>query len=138
MARKLTLGLDHKKSTFISRRSILEAAIGLSSVVTLGLICRGHFEQASDDGSYRLSQLLDPDNKVTHSASRISDFCGINSTGRSIGPFGAASHSQSVKAVNQSCALCMAVKRADLAVFGVRGVEITRLTKFQVVKKTAQ
>ena len=65
MARKLTLGLDHKKSTFISRRSILEAAIGLSSVVTLGLICRGHFEQASDDGSYRLSQLLDPDNKAT-------------------------------------------------------------------------
>ena len=65
MARKLTQGLDHKKSTFISRRSILEAAIGLSSVVTLGLICRGHFEQASDDGSYRLSQLLDPDNKAT-------------------------------------------------------------------------
>jgi hypothetical protein len=32
----------------------------------------------------------------------------------------------------------MAVNRADLAVFGVRGVEITRPTKFQVVKKTAQ
>jgi hypothetical protein len=32
----------------------------------------------------------------------------------------------------------MAVNRADLAVFGVRGVEITRPKNFQVVKKTAQ
>ena len=32
----------------------------------------------------------------------------------------------------------MAVNRADLAVFGVRGVEITMPMKFQVVEKTTQ
>ena len=32
----------------------------------------------------------------------------------------------------------MAVNRADLAVFGVRGVEITRRKNFHVVEKTAQ
>ena len=66
------------------------------------------------------------------------NFGGVNSTARSIGPFGAASYSLQVKASNESCALCMSVNRADLAVFGVRGVEITMPTKFQVVKKTAQ
>lgn len=50
---------------FMSRRSILGSAIAASSAVSLGLVCRGHFDSMANDGSYRLSHLLDADNKPT-------------------------------------------------------------------------
>ncbi len=73
MARQLDSGFDLKKPTFFSRGSILGAAAGLSSFATLGLVCRGQFDRMPDDGLFRLSQLLDADNKATEVVSQALD-----------------------------------------------------------------